>query len=57
MSKIYTIIAAGGLGTRLQNYDDSKKTKMLLEINGESMITKQISQLMSWNLEKFYCHN
>ena len=26
---------------------------MLLEINGESMITKQISQLMSWNLEKF----
>ena len=53
MSKIYTIIAAGGLGTRLQNYDDSKKTKMLLEINGESMITKQISQLMSWNLEKF----
>ena len=53
MSKIYTIIAAGGLGTRLQHYDDSKKTKMLLEINGESMITKQISQLMSWNLEKF----
>ena len=53
MSKIYTIIAAGGLGTRLQHYDASKKTKMLLEINGESMITKQISQLMSWNLEKF----
>ena len=53
MSKIYTIIAAGGLGTRLQHYDDSKKTKMLLEINGESMIIKQISQLMSWNLEKF----
>ena len=43
MSKIYTIIAAGGLGTRLQHYDDSKKTKMLLEINGESMITKQKS--------------
>ena len=49
MAKIYTIIAAGGLGTRLQHYDDSKKTKMLLEINGESMIKKQISQLMSWN--------
>ena len=43
MSKIYTIIAAGGLGTRLQNYGNTKKTKMLLEINGQSMITKPVS--------------
>ena len=53
MSKIYTIIAAGGLGTRLQNYGNTKKTKMLLEINGQSMITKQLNQLISWNLDNF----
>ena len=53
MSKIYTIIAAGGLGTRLQNYGNNKKTKMLLEINGQSMITKQLNQLISWNLDNF----
>ena len=53
MSKIYTVIAAGGLGKRLQNYGDSKKTKMLLEINGQSMITKQLNQLISWNLDNF----
>ena len=53
MSKIYTIIAAGGLGKRLQNYGNSKKTKMLLEINGQSMITKQLNQLISWNLDNF----
>ena len=53
MSEIYTIIAAGGLGTRLQNYGNTKKTKMLLEINGQSMITKQLNQLISWNLDNF----
>ena len=53
MSEIYTIIAAGGLGTRLQNYENNKKTKMLLEINGQSMITKQLNQLISWNLDNF----
>ena len=53
MSEIYTIIAAGGLGTRLQNYGNNKKTKMLLEINGQSMITKQLNQLISWNLDNF----
>ena len=53
MSKIYTVIAAGGLGKRLQNYGDSKKTKMLLEINGQSMITKQLNQLISWGLDNF----
>ena len=53
MSKIYTVIAAGGLGKRLQNFRNSKKTKMLLEINGQSMITKQLNQLISWNLDNF----
>ncbi len=53
MSKIYTIIAAGGLGKRLQNYENNKKTKMLLEINGQTMITKQLNQLISWGLENF----
>ena len=53
MSEIYTIIAAGGLGTRLQNYGNTKKTKMLLEINGQSMITKQLNQLISWKLDNF----
>ena len=53
MSKIYTIIAAGGLGKRLQNYGKNKKTKMLLEINGQTMITKQLNQLISWGLENF----
>ena len=53
MSKIYTVVAAGGLGKRLQNFRNSKKTKMLLEINGQSMITKQLNQLISWNLDNF----
>ena len=53
MSKIYTVIAAGGLGKRLQNFRNSNKTKMLLEINGQSMITKQLNQLISWNLDNF----
>ena len=53
MSKIYTVIAAGGLGKRLQNFRNSEKTKMLLEINGQSMITKQLNQLISWNLDNF----
>lgn len=53
MSKIYTVVAAGGLGTRLQNYRNTNKTKMLLEVNGVAMITKQINQLISWNLDNF----
>ena len=53
MSKIYTVVAAGGLGKRLQNFRNSNKTKMLLEINGQSMITKQLNQLISWNLDNF----
>ena len=53
MSKIYTVIAAGGLGKRLQDYGNNKKTKMLLEINGQSMIVKQLNQLISWDLDNF----
>ena len=53
MQKIYTVIAAGGLGKRLKNFRDSNTTKMLLKINNESMISKQLNQLISWNLEDF----
>ena len=53
MSKIYTVIAAGGLGKRLQNFRENDTTKMLLQINGESMITHQLNQLLSWGLNNF----
>ena len=53
MQKIYTVIAAGGLGKRLKNFRDSNTTKMLLKINNESMISKQLNQLISWNLKDF----
>ena len=47
MQKIYTVIAAGGLGKRLKNFRDSNTTKMLLKINNESMISKQLNQLIA----------
>ncbi len=53
MTKIYTVIAAGGLGKRLQNFRKNKATKMLLQINGEAMITRQLNQLISWGLDNF----
>lgn len=53
MSKIYTVIAAGGLGTRLYNYKGNNSTKMLLKINNHSMISKQLTQLLSWDLSNF----
>ncbi len=53
MSKNYTVIAAGGLGKRLQNFRENDATKMLLQINGESMITHQLNQLLSWGLDNF----
>ena len=46
MSKIYTVIAAGGLGKRLKDYRGNKSTKMLLKIKNEAMITNQINQLL-----------
>lgn len=53
MPKIYTVVAAGGLGKRLQNFRKNNSTKMLLQINGESMITHQLNQLISWGLNDF----
>jgi glucose-1-phosphate thymidylyltransferase len=53
MSKIYTVIAAGGLGKRLKDYRGNKSTKMLLKIKNEAMITNQINQLLTWKLSNF----
>ena len=53
MTKIYTVVAAGGLGKRLKNYRKNDTTKMLLNIDGETMITHQLKQLISWGLENF----
>ena len=47
------VIAAGGLGTRLQNFRDNKSTKILLEVNGTPMINRQIKQLNNWGFENF----
>ena len=47
------IIAAGGLGKRLQDFRDNKSTKILLDVNGTSMINRQISQLYKWGMRKF----
>jgi len=53
MVKIKTVIAAGGLGTRLIGYKGNDKTKVLLEVNGTPMINLQIQQLTSWGLKDF----
>ena len=47
------IIAAGGLGKRLQDFRDNKSTKILLDVKGTSMINRQISQLFEWGMRKF----
>jgi len=47
------IIAAGGLGTRLQDFRGNKSTKILLDVKGTSMINRQISQLYGWGMRKF----
>ena len=47
------VIAAGGLGTRLQNFRENKSTKILLEVNGTPMINHQIQQLNNWGFENF----
>tara|TARA_Y100001970_G_scaffold284477_1_gene401933 strand:+ start:596 stop:1315 length:720 start_codon:yes stop_codon:yes gene_type:complete len=52
VTKIKCVIAAGGLGTRLKNFRNSK-TKILLEVNGKPMINRQIQQLSQWGLEEF----
>ena len=53
VENIKCIIAAGGLGTRLQDFRGNKSTKILLDVNGTSMINRQISQLYEWGLRKF----
>ena len=53
MTKIKCVIAAGGLGTRLQGFRQNDKTKILLEVNGIPMINHQIYQLKNWGIEEF----
>tara|TARA_B100000579_G_C22821010_1_gene850626 strand:- start:1175 stop:1891 length:717 start_codon:yes stop_codon:yes gene_type:complete len=53
VTDIKCVIAAGGLGTRLKSFRDSDTTKMLLKVNGEPMINRQINQLKSWGLDDF----
>ena len=53
VENIKCIIAAGGLGTRLQDFRGNKSTKILLDVNGISMINRQISQLYEWGMRKF----
>ena len=50
---IKCVIAAGGLGTRLQGFRDNDKTKVLLEVNSMPMINQQIIQLNQWGVEEF----
>ena len=57
MEKNYAVIAAGGLGTRLKNYKQNNFTKVLIDINGISMISLQIKQLASWGLNDFVIIN
>jgi len=51
--KTKAIIAAGGLGTRLQGFRDNNSTKILLEVNGIPMINLQLNQLINWGLKEF----
>ena len=53
MSNIKTVIAAGGLGTRLQGFRGNDSTKILLEVDGSPMIIRQIEQLTNWGLDEF----
>ena len=48
-----SVIAAGGLGTRLQNFRGNQSTKILLDVNGIPMINRQIIQLLDWGCEEF----
>ena len=47
------VIAAGGLGTRLQGFRQNDKTKILLEVNGVPMINHQIYQINQWGIDEF----
>jgi len=53
VTNIKCVIAAGGLGTRLQGFRQNDKTKILFEVNGMAMINQQISQIKKWGIEEF----
>ncbi len=53
MNNFKTVIAAGGLGTRLQGFRGNDSTKILLEVDGKPMIIRQIEQLINWGLDNF----
>ena len=53
MQNIKCVIAAGGLGTRLQNFRKNNSTKIFLEVLDVPMINRQIEQLNSWGFENF----
>ena len=53
MRNLKSVIAAGGLGTRLQNFRGNKSTKILLNVNGVPMINHQINQLQDWGCKEF----
>jgi len=53
VNNIKTVIAAGGLGTRLQGFRGNDSTKILLEVDGKPMIIRQIEQLINWGLDNF----
>ncbi len=53
MRILKSVIAAGGLGTRLQNFRGNQSTKILLDVNGVPMINRQINQLHEWGCKDF----
>ena len=53
MRNLKSIIAAGGLGTRLQNFRGNQSTKILLDVLGIPMINRQIMQLQDWGSKDF----
>ena len=53
MIKNYAVIAAGGLGTRLKDYKNNDYTKVLIDIDGISMISLQVKQLKAWGFTNF----
>ena len=53
MQEICAVIAAGGLGTRLKDYEKNESTKVLIMLNGMSMISSQIRQISRWGVKRF----
>ena len=53
MQEICAVIAAGGLGTRLKDYEKNESTKVLIMLNDMSMISSQIRQISRWGVKRF----